>query len=416
MFLNFLSFISILGTPVGAITGTADTNTQQTIKTVLCLNKPLTIYVSPNRPNLRFTVKKVKKAGYLKQLQWLVEMAKDLGSQTPKTIIFCTVMNDMASVVNYLVSQLGDALYATPDNRSPGNAIIGIYHSNSWQSMKDRVTQSFKGNGHKRIVVATTSLCMGVNFPDIRYIINWGPPRSILDQHQQSGRAGRDGQQSHVVVIYHGQQASPCEREVKEFIRAEGCLRVSAYISLDSEIKPSRVQHDCCSNCARECKCDGERCKQELLPFDKNLEEKSVFQDLPKRTVSAEDKADLKNALVEVLHELQGKSVGLDKDSTEWFSMALIDDVVQHCSTIFSIDDLIRHFPVFSFVNALRVLELIQELFEDIPSLDETVSLLMSKGMCLDVSHVNNIDFGDHSIYDDRSDSDIDELASMLEM
>ena len=34
---------------------------------------------------------------------------------------------------------------------------------------------------------------MGINFPDVRYIINWGPPTTIIDQHQQAGRAGRDG-------------------------------------------------------------------------------------------------------------------------------------------------------------------------------------------------------------------------------
>lgn len=61
---------------------------------------------------------------------------------------------------------------------------------------------------------------MGVNFPDVCYIINFGRARTILDQHQQAGRAGRDGKLAHVIVIYHGQQVGPCEKEVKDFIRA----------------------------------------------------------------------------------------------------------------------------------------------------------------------------------------------------
>ena len=48
---------------------------------------------------------------------------------------------------------------------------IGVYHSNSWQANKDCIRNSLKGNGMKRVIVATTALCMGVNFPDIRYII-----------------------------------------------------------------------------------------------------------------------------------------------------------------------------------------------------------------------------------------------------
>lgn len=64
---------------------------------------------------------------------------------------------------------------------------------------------------------------MGVNFPDVCYIVNWGPARSILDQHQEAGRARRDGKKCHVIIIYHGQQAGHCEQEVKDFVRAKGC-------------------------------------------------------------------------------------------------------------------------------------------------------------------------------------------------
>lgn len=48
--------------------------------------------------------------------------------------------------------------------------------------------------------------CMGVNFLDIWYIVNWGPARSLLDQLQEAGWAGRDGLPSYVLIIYHGQQ------------------------------------------------------------------------------------------------------------------------------------------------------------------------------------------------------------------
>ena len=61
--------------------------------------------------------------------------------------------------------------------------------------------EQFTSCGVKRVIIATTALCMGVNFPDVWFIINWGPARSILDQHQEAGRAGRDGKRAHVVVI-----------------------------------------------------------------------------------------------------------------------------------------------------------------------------------------------------------------------
>lgn len=70
---------------------------------------------------------------------------------------------------------------------------------------------------------------MGVNFPDIRYVVIVGPARTILDQLQEAGRAGGDRLQSDVVVFYHGKKLTHCEKKVKEFVRSSGCLRVAAF-------------------------------------------------------------------------------------------------------------------------------------------------------------------------------------------
>ena len=110
-------------------------------------------------------------------------------------------MAKIAVILNHLMSQLGKKVFFPNCSPVKDNCLIGIYHSNSWQSSKDRVMEQFKSCGVKRVIIATTALCMGVNFPDVCFIINWGPARSILDQHQEAGRAGRDGKRAHVVAI-----------------------------------------------------------------------------------------------------------------------------------------------------------------------------------------------------------------------
>ena len=86
---------------MGALTGTADQTTQETIRKVLCMRPDCsTAYVSPNRLKLRFSVKKVKKDGQLKGLMWIVNLIKEEGINCPKTIIFCNTMN---VVVNHLM-------------------------------------------------------------------------------------------------------------------------------------------------------------------------------------------------------------------------------------------------------------------------------------------------------------------------
>jgi superfamily II DNA helicase RecQ len=82
----------------------------------------------------------------------------------------------------------------------------------TWTENKDKFLKDFKeGDSIKRIVIASTALSMGVNFSDVRYVVNWGPARTLLDYHQE---AGRDGNPSHSVIIYHGSQTSHCEADV----------------------------------------------------------------------------------------------------------------------------------------------------------------------------------------------------------
>ena len=151
----------------------------------------------------------------------------------------------------------------------------------------------FKGDGKVRVVVASTALSMGVNFPDIRYVVNWGPARSLLDQHQEAGRAGRDGKPSHVLIIYHGQQLSHCEMEIKEFVKTKDCLRVAAYKPLDASIQPQKPAHSCCSFCASSCDCN--RCEATCPLFEQTTqgEQGATRELLLTRPVWNEDKVDL---------------------------------------------------------------------------------------------------------------------------
>ena len=364
---------------MGALTGTADQTTQETIRKVLCMRPDCsTVYVSPNRLNLRFSVKKVTKDVQLKELKWLVNLIKEDGINCPKTIIFCNTMNEIAVVVNHLILELGRAVFYPEFSTVQDNCILGIYHSNSWQSTKDRVLAQFKANGVKRILIATTALCMGVNFPDVRYIVNWGPARSILDQHQEAGRAGRDGKKSHVIIIYHGQQVGHCEQEVKDFVRAKGCYRVAAYKTLDATIEPLEPLHDCCSYCSTICKCGGAQCDGTDLPFESGMQEESRGDNsnAKKREVTPEDRVTLKEALCEVRSDMGVEGLSLDKSFNHGFSMQLIEDITSKCDTIFTLQDIMCNFPVFSISNSLQILELIQEVFMDIPNFEETLSFL----------------------------------------
>ncbi|XP_015779804.1 PREDICTED: probable Werner syndrome ATP-dependent helicase homolog 1 [Acropora digitifera] len=185
---------------------------------------------------------------------------------------FCQQVTDIAVVLNHLLLELGKSAYSPCDDQSSDNCLIGIYHSLTLHKYKDRIIKSFKGEGKKRVVIASTALSMGVNFPDVSYVIHWGPACSLLDYHQESGRGGRDGKQTQVLTIYHGQQVCFCEQDVKEFLQTDGCYRTEAYKPFDKKIQPHQPGHDCCKNCAQTCNCLDTGCNVTAPTFEREPE------------------------------------------------------------------------------------------------------------------------------------------------
>lgn len=198
---------------------------------------------------------------------------------------------------------------------------------------------SFKGQGLKRVAIATTALSIGVNFPDVRYIVHFGPARTLLDFHQQAGRAGRDVDPSDVIVFFYGQQLSHCEDDVRAFLKSTGCFRVASYSTFDPDIAPLLPLHDCCNFCAKSCTCDSsDSCTGLAKAFEK---ESSVEQENPTqcRHVSDEEKAVVNDALSKMQSAIShgyGRSA-FGSTSSHGFSKELISDVVAHCHNLFSV-------------------------------------------------------------------------------
>jgi hypothetical protein len=371
----------------------------------LIMKIPHIINISPNRKNLRFSVQKCSKTDMHKQLDWLVELVKNVIDKStekiPKTIIFCNSLKDIAVVLNYLLLKLGLYAYGRSKKNTPENLVIGIFHSLSWPHCKEQIQQSMKQDGIQRIIVASSALSMGVDFPNIRYVINWGPARSLIEQHQEAGRAGRDGAQSHIVICYHGNQLSKCDEDVKNFVKTEGCFRVAAYKPFDKTIAPLTVHHNCCSNCARNCSCQHNGCNIKL-PFEDEVIG-SKDQVSMTRVVTQEDRKDVENAFLEVFKELSSgsNSFGL----CHGFSGELVNSIVENCHKLFTIDNINTYLPVFSLSHTLKILEVLHEIFGDISAIDTILEMMQdvdpffqAEESILDMSEQYNYDF-------DESDS-----------
>jgi uncharacterized protein YaaR (DUF327 family) len=210
---------------------------------------------------------------------------------------------------------------------------------------------------------------MGVNFPDIRYIINWGPARNLLDQLQEAGRAGRDGKTSHAIILYHGWQLSHCNSDVKQFVRSAGCLRVAAYSPFDQSVQPTIPKHDCCSYCKKSCLCNNGNDCEISFKFDTctRAPQTSSASQLV-RPVTDQERKVLNDALHELVANMsEGKSSMFDQVASHGFSKEFIEDIVKECHSIFSVSDITSRFPVFCTTHAYNIIEIINEIFNDIP-------------------------------------------------
>ncbi|XP_068742255.1 uncharacterized protein [Montipora capricornis] len=272
---------------------------------------------------------------------------------------------------------LGDFLYESGKSHHPSNRLVGIYHAHTFPKYKDRVLSSFKSlTGTTRVIIATSALGMGVNFPDVKYIVHAGPERSLVDYIQAAGRAGRNGEPAHDVVIYHGNQLAQCDPNVKEFVRANGCIREALFKHFSDNVKQIQPLHQCCSNCTKFCNCCHENCKQNL-PFLKPIAEKQNSSNCRGRTVTPEERNALKEALIEEKASLDaGKQSVFDVVTTHGFSEELIKSITENCQHIFTIDYLMENFPIFNFQHAVTILEYIHEVFKDVPAITELVSIV----------------------------------------
>lgn len=90
-------------------------------------------------------------------------------------------------VFNYLMGKLRAKAFNPSTSRKRIHCLIGTFQSLSHKEYKERLLLLFENNGVKRVADASTALGMGVNFPDVRYVVLFGPARSLLDFHQKLG-------------------------------------------------------------------------------------------------------------------------------------------------------------------------------------------------------------------------------------
>ena len=182
--------------PVVALTATATPKVQGDIVHNLGLRNPHIYLSSFNRPNLEYEVRpKVRKD------QTIKGMVKFIHENKGKSGIIYTLNRKTTEELAELLNVNGIK--------------AGAYHAGLDSKLRAERQDKFL-NEDMQVIVATIAFGMGIDKPDIRFVIHYNIPKSLENYYQETGRAGRDGMEGKCILYYSHKDVSKLEHFLRD--------------------------------------------------------------------------------------------------------------------------------------------------------------------------------------------------------
>jgi len=177
--------------PFLALTATATPNVIEDIQEKLHFKENNVLWKSFERKNLIYLVREVEnKNGYL---------VKSLKKVQGSGIIYTRSRKRTVELAELLKKQ---------------GISSDFYHAGLSSDDRNKKQDAWQ-KGHIRVIVATNAFGMGIDKPDVRFVIHYDLPDSLEAYYQEAGRAGRDGHQAFAVLLYNKSDRVKAEQRKK---------------------------------------------------------------------------------------------------------------------------------------------------------------------------------------------------------
>jgi len=209
-YLSLREVVESLGDPpLLAATATATKRVQTSIVANLGMRDPLVLVGGFNRPNLHFSVHRCKSEN--EREEKLARALPKLSALGGSGLIYCATRKQCEQVF-----EAADAALAPLGQRA------GMYHAGLDADLRNQMQREWL-EGERQVLVATNAFGMGIDKPDVRFVVHCACPDSLESYYQEAGRAGRDGRRSRCVILYHF-----ADRRTREWFIDNEALTVGA--------------------------------------------------------------------------------------------------------------------------------------------------------------------------------------------